>query len=294
MAKLYPHKQTLFIGTISIAIIAGAIYYANPDFLIKKNAWLNVGAKENNTALVMSNIEYLPDSDWKKSFANAPSVQAYTKSTTNKESETLTDRLGKDFFTRYVELRQNNLSGSEQSVKSAMDQTIDSAVTVAPKPKIFNASEIKVTENSDPASIRSYANNIASAFIKYGPRIDPTTIAVEALEKEDNSMIAKIKPITSSYNNLVKSVQTIFVPRSLSSQHLRLLNALNSMLFVSQGLEKVLEDPMQSMIALGMYNESKESIRSSLYSISNYLNKNTIYFDTNEPGIFFSTIPSSL
>jgi len=294
MAKLYPHKQTLFIGTISIAIIAGAIYYANPDFLTKKNTWLNVGAKENNTALAMSDIEYLPDSDWKKAFKEASSVQTLSESTKNKEPETLTDRLSKDFFTRYVELRQNNLSGSEQSVKSAMDQTIDSAVTVAPKPKIFNVSEIKVIENNDSVSIRNYANNIASAFVKYGPKADPTSIAIEALEKEDDALFAKIKPITTSYNNLTKSIQSIPVPKMLLNQHLGLLNGLSSMLFVSQGLEKSTDDPMQSMIALGVYNQARESIRSSLYNISNYFSRNGVFFNNNEAGIFFSTIPSNL
>jgi hypothetical protein len=134
-------------------------------------------------------------------------------------------------------------------------------------------------------------NTVGNIFAKSGPRSDPTTIASEAMEKEDPTILEKLRPVINSYDKMTKSILTTSVPRPLASYHLALINALSSMHFVSTGLQSLSTDPMQGMLALDQYVPARNSIGRALSDINNYFNKKEIYFTNLEPGFIFATVP---
>lgn len=289
----YPNRQTVIIALICITIIVGTLTYTNPKFLSQKNSW-----KNSNSIPIKNNNYYkteASDLDWQNDFISLASTSdfVFNKDVEQKKDTplTLTDKLGRDFFSRYVELKQNNLSGNQKSVESAMNQTLESAIKSAPTPNSYNISNLIVQNNSDSIALKQYGNNIGTIFMKNGPKTDPVTIASNALENENMALLEKIDPIISSYEKLTKAILVTPVPRPLLKSHLNLTNGLNSMLFVSQKLRNLEIDPLESMVALNVYTMARDSIESSLLEINNYFSLNNIYFVNSEPGILFATVP---
>jgi hypothetical protein len=290
MSKSYPNRQTLIIALICLGAVSATLMYIRPELLSQKSTWKSVEIAPTAIVSTDSNFTELAESEWKKAF----NVTSPTLSETAKDSDkplTLTDQLSRDFFTKYVELRQNSLSEDQKSVETAMNQTLSSAVSSAPKPKIYSLSNILISNLYDKNSLRAYGNNIGTIFAKSGPREDPTNITSEALEKDDMTILEELKPIITSYDKMTKSVLATSVPRPLASYHLELVNSLSGMLYVSEGLKLISTDPIQGMLALNQYVIARESMGRSLVNINDYLNKNEVYFSTTEPGIIFATVP---
>jgi len=290
MSKSYPNRQTLVIGLICLVVVATTLVYIRPEFLSQKSSWKNLEVKPTSTVDTNQQFAEIAESDWKKAFAIATTTNNPDTNIDDK-SLTLTDRLGRDFFTKYVELRQSNLSTDNQSVTSAMSQTINSTVNSAPKPKTYTMANMVVTDVYNDSTLRSYGNNIGNIFVKSGPRADPTTVAEEAMEKEDPTILEDLKPIINSYDKMTKMILATSVPRPLANYHLELINALSSMYFVSTGLQNLSTDPMQGIMALDRYVPARETISRALLNINNYFNKKEIYFSNLEPGFIFATVP---
>lgn len=289
MSKSYPNRQTILIAVICILIVGGTLIYIRPELFSKKSTWKNLEISSVTNNSNVSTFGEANDSSWQKAFI---SVGSSSSATANKNTPlTLTDQLSRDFFARYIELKQGNLSTDQKSVDTAMSQTIQSAVNSASKPKYYTISNLLISDNYNNESIRTYGNNIGTIFMKDGPRADPTTIANDALEKDDMTILKNLEPIILSYNKMLKATIATSVPRPLANSHLSLVNSLSSILFVSQELQKLSTDPVQSMLALDLFPSSKENLRLSLLSINNFFNNNKVYYKNNEPGILFSTVP---
>jgi hypothetical protein len=297
MAKSYPHKQTLLIAIVCTLAVIGTVLYIRPQLSVKQNVQSNIEVAVKDEAEQKSAISDVSNPDWKKAFLTAststkPDVAKTGSGATSKAAPlTLTEQLSRDFFTNYAELKKNNQTSDTQSVQTAMNQTLSSAIASAPSPKTYNLSNVIISETSDSNSMKAYGNIIGTIFEQNGPKADPAVIATDALENNDMTLLLKIKPITASYEKMVKAVLAVSVPRPLANFHLRLVNGLSLMVFVSQGLEKISDDPMQSMVSLNIYTTAQDSIRSSLLSMNNYFDTNRIYFTNSEPGILFVTVP---
>ncbi|MFA6554432.1 MAG: hypothetical protein WCS89_02895 [Candidatus Paceibacterota bacterium] len=297
MAKYYPHKQTVLIAIICTLIVICTLVYIRPQILIKNNSLSNVEIKAVNEEQ-KNTISDVSNTDWRKAFLTTSSTTSVSTKTSNgstknttEEKLTLTDQLSRDFFTRYVELKKNNLSEDNESVQKIVDQTLNTTINSASQPKIYNLSHLTIIEDTSSNTTHSYGNNIGTVFSKDGPRADPVMIVSDALEKGDMNLLKNIKPIITSYDKMIRAVIATPVPRPLANYHLNLVNSLSSMLFVTQGLEKVSTDPVQSMLAIKLYTPTQEAIRLALLSMNSYFNTNRVYFTNNEPGILFVTVP---
>lgn len=287
MSKSYPNRQTLIIAIICLGAVSATLLYIRPELLSQKSNWQNIQIEPKSTISAPQNFIESSESDWKKAFELTSST---TDLTTKDKPLTITDQLGRDFFTKYVELRQNNLTTDDQSVAKAMDQTISSAINLVPKAKVYNLTNITINTSYNNDSLRIYANTVGSVFAKNAPKIDPTSIANEALEQENSLVLEKLKPVISSYDKLIKGIIITPVPAPLASYHLDLINSLSSMLFVSQELQYMISDPMRGVVALNQYVLARENISKALVKTSGYLNDKEIFFTNQEPGIFFATV----
>ncbi len=287
MSKSYPNRQTLIIAVICLGAVSATLLYIRPELLSQKSSWKNLEVKPKTVIDTDKNLIELAESDWKKAFDLTSST---TDLTSKDKPLTITDQLGRDFFTKYVELRQNNLTTDDQSVAQAMDQTINSAMNIAPKAKTYSLTNIKINTSYTNDSLHVYGNTIGSIFAKNAPRVDPTLIASQALEQENSEVLDKLKPIVNSYDKLIKDIIITSVPAPLASYHLDLINSLSSMLFVSQELQYIISDPIRGVMALNQYVLAKENISKSLLNTNTYLNDKEVFFSNQEPGIFFATV----
>jgi len=291
MAKYYPRKQTITIAIICILAVGFASAYAFINTKNPKSQTISIDSSGTNGSTTTIN-----NTDWKNQFLNISSSSDTTLgSNSNKTSEldsptTLTDKLSRDFFARYIQLKQNSLDNNPQLVQDTIDETLANTQSSATSTKTYSENDITILTDSSNASIHSYANAVGDIFIKYGPTQNPVNIAYSAFDKNDMSLLAQIDPITSSLQKILSLLLVTPVPQNLSQNHLDLINGVSSMVYVSQGLRNIEGDPMQSMVSLSIYDTAQTKSMTALSNIKDYLQTNKITFTPSEPGLLFSSL----
>ncbi len=289
MALSYPHRQTIIIGVICLVAIAAVAFYTQRNKAETNDALgVQASAKENTRDVTLT----ATSTNWQKDFFT---VSTSTKSTQisksgNTTSPTLTDTVGKDFFTRFMVLKQAGQTTDQESVKNAMDQTIANAAASAAQPKIYSLSNIKISTDTSLDAIHMYANTVGSTLLTNISRQDPTEIAMNALDRQNMDELKNIDPIISGYQKAISELLLVNVPQDLASSHVGIINGLSILLYVSQGLRRIQEDSMQSMVSLGLYTTGQDTLRASLLDTQAYLQVKNVPVLSTEPGYLFLTI----
>ncbi len=295
MPLFYPHKQTAIIFIICILGVLGTIWYVGRGNARSQQA-SNVMSGQQNTQVIQVGTAIATTTDWQKQFfANSTSTKLKNSTlTTNdpstNEPETVTGQFGKKFFEQYMLLKQNNLTEDPTAIKAVVDQNIGDIVSTAPQAQVYDIRNVLIATTDNLAAERTYANTVGEILSLYDPKGDAATIATEALDKNDTSRIKEIEDIANLYSIMLKKLLAVPAPKTINQNHLALINAVSSMVFVSQGMSKVFIDPLQSIVSLAVYEKSLTSLQNSLLDLKYNFSQKGIQFSSNEPGIIFTLI----
>ncbi len=291
MAKYYPHKQTLTIAIVCILAvgITTAYTYWQPTPPSSENLVIE------STDTIQQDIIGSTTTDWKKQFFDVTGSNTVINKTAAGQVAsdtplTLTAKVGRDFFARYIELKQNNLDGNKDLVQGVIDQTIANAEVESSKARIYTQKDISIEDTTKTEAIHAYANTVAGIIITFGPKKNATDIAYDAFNKNDLTMLSQIDAVVAAYKKISQALIATPVPKPLVQSHLDLINSINAMVEVSQALRNIEGDPMQSIVSLSRYVTVQGNILSALLSIQDYLNTNKITFIQTESGAFFSLL----
>lgn len=208
-------------------------------------------------------------------------------SKTPTEDLTPTDLLARDFFARYMELRQAGLSQDSQSQIEVAQQVLKNGLVLA-TPKVYGASSIKVKNDSSPTSVKKYGNDMGNVFITYSINSrNEAVIAKESLEKENPELLKEIDPIITSYKNILNGLLKIEVPQEMVSIHLNLVNAMSGVLFSAESFRKSGADPIQGVQGTVQYLASSRNLSAAFNSLKNHFSSLGIIYDQGQSGAFF-------
>ena len=202
---------------------------------------------------------------------------------------TLTNQIGRELFTRFIDLKQNNLDSDPQLVQDVIDQTINNTTSGAAQAKQYSLTNISTLNQPTNTNYHDYGNNVATILLSDMPKIDAPTIASNAFDANDLSLLSEIDPLISAYQKVINNLLIIKTPQSIAQYHIDMINSISNLLFVSQELRNIEGDPAQSIVALEDYTTAQDSLKASLLGIKNTL-QNKTSFTSIEPGTLFNTI----
>lgn len=280
MAIFYPRKQTVIIFVVCILAVGAVSYYTSSSTDEQKNGHLVDTVK---VAPIISNDLLNTTTDWKKQFIEKAPDTAYKtakNSPTNQPPLTVTDKLGRDFFQKYMELHKAGLTTDSQSVNDASLQLIKDSVTNIAFPTDYSYKNISVIPDNGTANASIYAKRLLQIMGAYMPTVNETDIVTEALDKDDMSLLKKIDPIIANYKAARTALLATPVPESLANDHLNLINALNLQVFNAQSLRKTDTDPVTALAAVNQEITSLQNISVTLGRMQNYFTVSGISFIT--------------
>ncbi len=215
--------------------------------------------------------------------SNAPTSGDVTKKA---EPLSQTDLISRDFFARYLEMRQLGSAGDAFSQAEAAQKTVGNIVL--PTPKLYVLGDITTKADNSKEAIKQYGNDVASIFQKYAVKSrNEAVIAKEALETENDEILKEIDPIIASYKNITDALVKLPIPNSISTIHLDLVNAMNSAVFVSQSLRNSSTDPIAGVQGVNLYLVVDRQIKQSTVALVSYFSYLGITFSPTEPGYLF-------
>ncbi len=223
----------------------------------------------------------------KPTFTKTEPTKDITKTPTEKLEPV--DLISRDFFARYMELRQSGASADKASQQELVNNTVNKIKLSEAKP--YMSSEIKVRADNGKESVKIYGNEIATIFKKYafvgtGTR-NEGVIAKDALGQQDENILKELDPIIQSDKNIVNGILKTEAPQAMATMHLDMLNSMNTILFVAQSFKKVIADPLAGIQASIQYIPSRNGLIKSMRAVQSYFKYLGITYDASEPGVLF-------
>ncbi|HEY9583870.1 MAG TPA: hypothetical protein VJI66_02830 [Candidatus Paceibacterota bacterium] len=186
------------------------------------------------------------------------------------------DLVSRDFFARYMELRQIGISSDKANQEELAARTVGNIVL--PQPKSYSLSEIITKTDGSKEAVKQYGSEIGAIFKTYGIKSrNEAIIAKEALEKDDMSFLKEIDPIIVSYKNMINALIQVKAPQSMATMHLDLVNGMNGALFLAQSFRNVESDPVAGLQATSYYQITVDSFGNALRAIKSYFTYLGIY-----------------
>ncbi len=286
MAISYPRKQTFFIFLTSlIAVGATALYiYGWPSF--GQVSYSDNSLAQMPISATGNAIDSAVNTDWQKQFYTndkSGSYKAPTKTTASSATKdlplTATDLLGRNFFTKYVELRQAGLTNDTAAVNNATKQLIADSVAGVAEPKKYTLSDVKIiSADSDLSSTKAYAQKITDILKSSMPVQNEAEVTMNAFDKGDMSLLKNIDVITNGYKSALAQLLATPVTQALANDQLDLINGLSLQIFNARALRRADVDPVTALAAISLEVKSLQTIATSVGNMQNFFAKAGISF----------------
>ena len=296
MSIFYPRKQTVVISLICIALVSIVAYrtYGRTPAASKHDILADPGpvatAAVDMEALSASTTPGIA-SDWRKQFIDASVSGAYpapsgkAAAPVSPEPLTMTDKLGRDFFTRYIQLKQANLL-SDQSV---VDQTTGDLVTAnvaSVQPKTFTEKDLTITPVSNGTSLSTFSDAVARTVELYDAKESEATIMQDYMNTEDPSVLARLDPIIATYRKIISGLLSIPTPSSVSHDEVALVNSFSALEFSAEAMRATDTDSIRGISGVSAHVNGLTQLIDSLFAIQSDLQRQGATFVLNNEDAF--------
>ena len=271
---------------ILIAILVVGLAFLLAEY---RNRQGQSDSKDTTLAVTTNDENSLNQTNWKQILlANDPASSTNIKDITNKpEKLTQIDMLGRDLFSRYMELKQAGISGDKGNQQDLAQEEVNKIILT--QPKQYTLDEITVKSDSSIDSVKLYGDIVGGIFKKYTIHSrNEAVIAKDASDKNNPDILKELDPVISSYQNIVDNLVKTAVPQSMESLHLNLVNAMNTALFVSQSLRKSGVDPISGIQGVAQYQSAQTKLSSAFLAIRNYFLGINLKYPSTEAGFIFT------
>lgn len=284
MAIYYPHKQTALILLVCVLAIGGTWFYVRSQSSYGDGQKADTVTLNVDRGLIVS-ASSTPPTDWQKDFfgAGGSTVTTLNSSKTKQVDEgplTITDQMGREFFTKYIQLRQANLLGN----KDIVDQTSQDLVTAtinASAPRVYSSADIRIIDISKGDYLERYSQSITDIINTYGFERGESSILQEFNKTSDARVLKNIDPIIKVYKQMVASLLSTQVPAAMQDNHLSILNSVSAIESAAEDLRHADTDAVRTLSGIGKHVKGVTKLLDTIVVVNNELSRYNIEMDFN-------------
>jgi hypothetical protein len=285
----YPRTHTIIILVICGITVTSVAMYVYGDFFSPSHK-NELGAVEVVPTSISDANQLVETAGWKDTFFNVTDKNNLYGTTSSKNSRgnsprevlTATDLFGREFFSKFMTLRQAGMVSNSDAKEALVNQVIESGQLITDSPKVYSLVDLNISNTEDNITRQVYANNVAKTIKNHQPRENEGVIAKEALETGDANRLADIDPIIIAYSSVRSDLLDISVPSSLASYHLNLVNGMSEAVANALSLRNTLDDPLQTLSTLSRYQTTEKNFFNTVVDMRTYFNNNSIIFSPTE------------
>lgn len=282
----YPIKNILLIF-VAILLVGGAFVFAEYRNKQAKTVYESeksvlIASKNEPLAIADDDTDGDGSKDWEeilvgtnpKDPKNKPDSRPNTAATadlTKKPNEKLdpVDLISREFFARYMELKQTGSSKDKISQEQLAQRTAGNIVLS--QPGKYELKDILTKNDNSKDAVRLYGQQITNIFNKNSVKTrNEAVIAKESFEEEDPEILNEIDISIDSYKKIINSLLLVSVPESISRLHLELINSMNGALFVAKSLRNSSLNPIEGAQGVQYYSVVQKSLYDSMTAIKSY------------------------
>ena len=200
-----------------------------------------------------------------------------------------TDRLAREFFTTYLEIKREGGTLSTESLQLLGERMFENApVLTAP---VYAESDLILSHSKVQGVIRTYGNTVG-ATIGAAPAFPESELDIlsKAAKGEDREYIERLDPIIAAYAKLFDDLRQIPVPDGAQDEHLALLSSVSGIKVSIENMRKLFENPIVVLPAVALHKESADNLILALRALDHYFLGKGISFKETESGYLITRL----
>ena len=202
----------------------------------------------------------------------------------------LTDAFAKNFFTLYLEAKQQKGGDLTEQETSAIAQQalqgLANAVKAAPD---FKQKSDLMISGSGPEALRAFAIAAETILttVKNNSSKSEILYLKDIVEKNDTAAAGHILSIAKSYHDAAVGFAKLPVPQELVGADLQLINALMRTSNIASDFAKVSTDPLTTIFALQQYPQAVLNLGGAFIAVDKIYKQAGLTFKEGAPGAGF-------
>jgi len=291
---VYFPSQKLFYFFIPVIVVLGLFVAFRERITAKPDeGGLQIVAQSNEkrAPLEEEDVNKNGIKDWQERLAtekNTDSLeQEHAAQDTNyKGTKNLTETMGKDLFTQYIELKKSD--GYSPAGVDNIAYDITNKFSTVDFAKKYTEKNILILNTSDSSTLKTYANALASIRNYYFSLNNTDQFVFTSFESDDFKN--KLTRTAELYGGMTKDIAALSVPSGLTPSHVALLNNYADSESGLKQFSLINDDPARAIQGINTYLQLQGQEQIILKNIAEYLRQNGIIFLTNETGSFWNTL----
>ena len=216
-----------------------------------------------------------------------------TETTNTNKSAPLnnTDKFGRELFSRYIELKQAGEAGTAVGRDKIVQAMLQSGNLVETPRQDVLKSLILLGDSANltESTIKEYGNAVGKVLTTYSIKSrNENFIIRDYLANTDETAFAELDRIITSYKNIRAGLLKVAIPSDMAQTHLDLINSINELIFIVEAYRRVEIDPIATLQAVGMYQNTYDNFKNALSSIKDYFLNHSITYNSTEYGKIFN------
>ncbi len=173
----------------------------------------------------------------------------------NVTNETLTERVSRDFFSRYLIAKQQNKNISPEEA-SLIAQQVVANIPSTIDAKVYGTKDINISKEDSEQSRLSYAKQMSDILINNSPKFTENSLEVigRIIKNPTESDRKKLATILASYKTILSKTLLIQVPNRVVPEHLVYINTLSSIYSNLAEIDQLNNDPIRGYVAYSHYS----------------------------------------
>ncbi len=249
-----------------------------------------------NLAIITENLAVRPEArdgdgngieDWREELEKSvvkeitPTFASTSPNEEYEEPTTFTDKFARSFFQSFME---GKMMGQTPEDKTALIEEAIESVAKNTSQKIFTEKDINTAETNG-TSLREYGNMVGEVLSRaVVSQTEPMAILQEILDTQDETKMGVFKIQKETYARILKMMLIVPTPRTLSTQHLELVNSIEALRMDFEAMEVALTDPLYTLARVKRYEEDQTFFMASLQNIQKNLSAEGIVYSNDEYG----------
>ncbi len=209
--------------------------------------------------------------------------------TTTPETLTATDRFAREFFMRYVELKNSGVAMDETTGVALVNELLTKDYGGPTGEPIYKATDIAILNTNQKSDLRAYANMLGQVLTKDVPQGYENELVIlnRAQESGYRKDLPKLEQNIARYTEIRDEILVIPVPKSLTNAHLALINSLSFIIEGVRGMILLNTDPVGATRMVLKYQDGIKALEISTIELSTFFKKQGVTFSSSEPGNIF-------
>lgn len=223
-----------------------------------------------------------------------PKAVIENSTTATSEENTLTDAFAKAFFTLYLAAKETNGGAdlSPEQTRALADEALQHFIENFEPASDYKATQDLKIEDDGNEKLSTFAALAEGVFTAYSPKspIRELETIQSAIQDGDAEAIAALSALSRTYKQYAAGFAALFVPRSLLSADLALINAFAQRAAIYDGLARINTDPLSAILALQQLAKNEAAWMSAFGDMGTVYKARDISLPRGEPGAVFIRI----